>query len=190
MMTSIERWVGDDPFGEPFVSTAVLKETTSTNESSAAQESGVSQIVSFRLSNEEYGIDIMHVQEIILIGQMTEMPQVPDDISGLINLRGHVIPIINLRRRFRLEQKPPSEHSRIIVLNVLKKTVGITVDSVSEVLRINPSQIEAAPPGLSNQAQQHLTGLVKFKDRILLLLDIEVLISDAHAGSSVSSSTG
>ena len=104
----------------------------------------VSQIVSFRLANEEYGIDIMRVQEIILMGQITCMPEVPDYICGLINLRGHVIPIVDLRRRFRLPAAADNEHARIIVVNVNRQTIGIVVDAVNEVPRVNPDQAE--PP--------------------------------------------
>ena len=121
------------------MSTSTLEPPAVSDEgdSTSQDQEGISQIVSFRLSNEEYGVDIMHVQEIILIGQITLMPQVPEYVSGLINLRGHVIPIIDLRVRFGLEATDHTEHSRIIVLNVNKKTVGIIVDAVDEVLRIN-----------------------------------------------------
>ena len=105
----------------------------------------VSQIVSFRLANEEYGVDIMRVQEIILVGQITCMPEVPDYICGLINLRGHVIPIVDLRRRFRLPVAENDEHTRIIVVNVKNQTIGIVVDAVNEVLRVNADQGEPPP---------------------------------------------
>ena len=166
--------------------------TTSTIEPSAETASSdtphegerLSQIVSFRLAREEYGVDIMHVQEIILIGQVTEMPQVPDYVRGLINLRGHVIPIIDLRVRFGLEVSEQTEHSRIIVLNVNKKTIGIVVDEVDEVLRINSDQIEPAPPGIAGIGQQYVSGLVKFEKKLLILLRIEQVMTDEEALSS------
>lgn len=150
-------------------------ETTNTN---TQEHLGTSQIVSFRLANEEYGVDIMHVQEIILIGQVTEMPQVPDYVSGLINLRGHVIPTIDLRVRFGLEVTEATEHSRIIVLNVNKKTVGIIVDAVDEVLRIDPNQVETASIGLTGFGKEYVSGLVKFETKLLILLDIEKIMME------------
>ena len=94
------------------------------------EQDNVSQIVSFRLGYEEYGVDIMRVQEIILNGQITKMPEVPDYICGLINLRGHVIPIVDLRMRFGMAAAENNEHTRIVV------------DAVDEVLRINAEQVE------------------------------------------------
>ena len=167
------------------MTTSTIESPAESASSNAPQEGeGLSQIVSFRLAREEYGVDIMHVQEIILIGQVTEMPQVPDYVRGLINLRGHVIPIIDLRVRFGLEVSEQTEHSRIIVLNVNKKTVGIVVDEVDEVLRINSDQIEPAPPGIAGIGQQYVSGLVKFDNKLLILLRIEQVMTDEVALSS------
>jgi len=135
-----------------------------------------SQIVSFRLANEEYGVDIMNVQEIILIGQITEMPQVPTFVRGLINLRGNVIPVIDLRVRFSLETSDQTESSRIVVLNVGERTMGVMVDAVDEVLRIRDEQIEPAPPGMAGLGRQYVRGLVKLESRLLVLLDIETVM--------------
>ena len=158
------------------MSTTTLK--TSVDEKSVGLSSAdqdALQIVSFRLANEEYGVNIMNVQEIILIGRMTEMPQVPESVCGLINLRGHVIPIIDLRVRFRLNVTERTEHSRIIVLNIGKRTIGIIVDEVNEVFRINRKQIEPTPSGLTGVGQGLVTGLVKLENKLLILLDVERL---------------
>lgn len=136
------------------------------------------QLVSFRLAGEEYGLDIMCVQEIILIGQVTQMPQVPDYVQGLINLRGHVIPITDLRRKFQLEAAEPTEQSRIIVLNVAEQTVGIIVDQVNAVLRVSPEQIEPAPTGVASANHQYLNGLVKLDDRLLILLSAAEAVAE------------
>jgi purine-binding chemotaxis protein CheW len=167
--------------------TASTMESPAENTESDAPQEGdnLSQIVSFRLAREEYGVDIMHVQEIILIGQVTEMPQVPGYVRGLTNLRGHVIPIIDLRVRFGLEISEQTEHSRIIVLNVNKKTIGIVVDEVDEVLRINADQIEPAPPGVSGVGQQYVGGLVKFENKLPILLKIEQVMADEEASSAL-----
>ncbi|MHC5112248.1 MAG: chemotaxis protein CheW, partial [Planctomycetota bacterium] len=102
------------------------------------------QVVSFLLGDEKYGINIVNVQEIIRIDRITQMPHVPDHVRGLSNLRGHVIPIIDLRMSFALPATATTESSRIIVLSILDKTIGIIVDAVDEVLRVNESQIEPA----------------------------------------------
>ena len=137
----------------------------------------VSQIVSFRLANEEYGVDIMRVQEIILMGQITRMPEVPEYICGLINLRGHVLPIIDLRRRFALPVGENDEHTRIIVVNVNRQTIGIVVDAVNEVLRINPDQAEPPPSSVAGIDHDYIRALIKFKDKLLILLNIENVLS-------------
>ncbi len=135
------------------------------------------QVVSFRLANEEYGLDIMRVQEIILMGQITEIPEVPSFICGLINLRGKVIPIVDLRKRFRLEAKASGEHTRIIVVNAADNTFGIVVDAVSEVLRIDAGQMEPAPTGLLGLDQAYIKGLVKMPDKIMIVLNLDNILS-------------
>ncbi len=158
----------------------VLNNETDQGESSTEDEA-VSQIVSFRLANEEYGVDIMRVQEIILVGQITKMPEVPDYICGLINLRGHVIPIIDLRKRFRLPAQDETEHTRIIVLNVNNKTIGIVVDAVNEVLRINTDQIEPPPSSVAGIEHEYLTGLVKFEKQLLVLLNVDAVVKEGDS---------
>ena len=148
-----------------------------TGDAGGGDSATVSQIVSFRLANEEYGVDIMRVQEIILMGQITKMPEVPDFICGLINLRGHVIPIVDLRKRFHLPCAENNEHTRIIVVNVNSKTIGIVVDAVNEVLRINAEQIEPPPSSVAGIDHTYIRGLVKFETKLLILLNIENILS-------------
>ncbi len=138
---------------------------------------GISQVVSFRLANEEYGLDIMHVQEIILMGDITEIPEVPDYVCGLINLRGRVIPILDLRKRFHLEAGMTTEHTRIIVLNTSGSTYGIVVDSVNEVLRIQPDQVETPPKGVTGMDSAYIKGLLKLEECIMILLDINKIMT-------------
>jgi purine-binding chemotaxis protein CheW len=105
------------------------------------------------------------------------VPQTPPYIKGLINLRSTVIPIVDLRLRFALPQEPYTDDSRIMVVNVGGKTVGIIVDAVSEVLRISQEQVSPPPPTVSGLGREYLTGLVKLENRLLILLDIEKLLS-------------
>lgn len=136
-----------------------------------------SQIVTFKLAQEEYGVNIMKVQEIILIGEITKVPEVPEFIEGVINLRGNVIPIIDLRKRFKLAQTSINEDSRIIVVNVNSKTMGIIVDAVNEVLRIANSDIEPTPASIAGVGKEYLKGLIKLDKRLLILLDIEHILT-------------
>lgn len=139
-------------------------------------EGGTMQLVSFRLAQEEYGIEITKVQEIILMGEITRVPQTPDYIKGLINLRSTVIPIVDLRLRFGLTEEASTDETRIMVVNVAGKTIGIIVDAVSEVLRITKEQIAPPPPTVAGLGREYLTGLVKLENRLLILLDIDKIL--------------
>lgn len=136
------------------------------------------QLVSFRLAQEEYGIEITRIQEIILMGEITEMPQTPPYIRGLINLRSTVIPIVDLRLRFGLPSQEPTDETRIVVVNVRGKIIGIIVDAVSEVLRVGKDQIAPPPPTIAGLGEDYLVGLAKLDQRLLILLDIDGLLSD------------
>ncbi len=125
---------------------AVALESNVSQQNRPGRTGGSAQLVSFRLAREEYGIEITKVQEIILLGQITRVPQTPDFIKGLINLRSSVIPVVDLRRRFGLAAEEPTDETRIMVVNVGGKTLGVIVDAVSEVLRVSPEQIVPPPP--------------------------------------------
>lgn len=145
--------------------------------------SGTMQLVSFRLAQEEYGIEITKVQEIILMGEITRVPQTPNYIKGLINLRSTVIPIVDLRLRFGVPEQAPTDDTRIMVVNVSGKTIGIVVDAVSEVLRIVHGQITSPPPTVAGLGREYLTGLVKLENRLLILLDIDRLLNQDETPS-------
>jgi purine-binding chemotaxis protein CheW len=140
-----------------------------------AKATGSMQLVSFRLAEEEYGIEITKIREIILITEITRIPQTPHYVKGLINLRSTVIPVIDLRSRFGLAEGEQTDESRIMVLHVAQKTIGIVVDAVSEVLRVTPNQIAPPPPTVAGLGREYLTGLVKLDDRLLILLDTDAI---------------
>jgi len=154
------------------------KGNTATTASGDSSQDTISQVVSFRLANEEYGLNIMRVREIILMGEITKIPEAPSYIEGLINLRGKVIPILDLRKRFGLEATPPCDQTRIVVVNTGEGvTFGIVVDAVTEVMRVDPAQVEPPPTGLSGLDRSYIHGLFKQQERIMILLNMENVLS-------------
>lgn len=155
-----------------------------------SEETSSQQLVGFRLGNEEYGIEITTIQEIILMGDVTRVPQVPHFIKGLINLRGSVIPIIDLRKRFGLPATERTDESRVVVVNLSEKTMGLIVDAVTQVIRVNKDQVEPTPPTVSAAGKEHIAGLAKFDNRMLILLDIERLLDGAANERTETASVG
>jgi purine-binding chemotaxis protein CheW len=136
------------------------------------------QLVSFAVGEEEYGVDILKVQEIIRLVSITQVPNSPHYVDGIINLRGKVIPIIDLRTRIGIPRKEHNNGTRIIVVDLEGKTVGFVVDSVSEVLRI-PVNVTEAPPVMTTGADSsYITSVAKLEDRIIILLDLDKVLSD------------
>ena len=144
----------------------------------AAGHSGSMQLVSFKLGGETFGIEITKIREIILIGEITHIPETPAYVKGLINLRNTVIPVIDLRTRFSLAENELTADSRIMVLNVGQRTIGIIVDSVNEVLRVTREQISPAPSTVTSSGNEYMTGLVRLKEDLLILLDVDRLFGD------------
>ncbi len=139
------------------------------------------QLISFTLGEETYGIEITKIREIILMGQITQVPETPHYIKGLINLRSTVIPVIDLRARFGLADGEQTDDSRIMVLNVGNRTIGIVVDAVSEVLRVAGDQISPAPPTVASLGNEYMTGLVRLDEQLLILLDVDKLFGEEEA---------
>ena len=135
------------------------------------------QLVTFSIGEEEFGVDILKVQEIIRTMEITKVPRAQDFVEGVINLRGKVIPIIDLRRRFGLISKEHDKHTRIIVIEINNMIVGFVVDSVSEVLRIPASTVEPPPPVVAGLESEYISGVGKLQDRLLILLDLDKLLS-------------
>ncbi|PJA97608.1 MAG: chemotaxis protein CheW [Ignavibacteriales bacterium CG_4_9_14_3_um_filter_34_10] len=131
------------------------------------------QLVSFKIGSEEFGVDILKVQEINRMLQITKVPNTPDFIEGVINLRGRVIPVIDLRVKLNMTKKEHDKQTRIIVVELEDKTVGFLVDEVSEVLRIPKSITEAPPELVANVNSEYITAVGKLEDRLIILLDLE-----------------
>ena len=142
-----------------------------------AEDANLLQLVTFRLGEEEFGVKILVVNEIIRLVQITQVPNAPSFIEGVINLRGKVIPIIDLRRRFGLAPKAHDKNTRIIVIEINNIIVGFVVDAVSEVLRIPASTVEPPPPVVAGVDSDYISGVGKLQDRLLIMLDLDKLLS-------------
>jgi purine-binding chemotaxis protein CheW len=144
----------------------------------AQQLSGdVVQVVSFRLGGEEYGVNIAQVQEIIRMVEITHVPRAPHFMEGVINLRGQLIPIIDLRTRFGMPRIDPTKSTRIVVTEIGNKRVGIVVDSVSEVLNIPVENVEDAPEMVAGVGTEYIQGVGKLGERLIIMLDLSKVIS-------------
>lgn len=135
------------------------------------------QLVTFRLGNEEFSLDILRVQEIIRHMELTRVPRTPDFVDGVINLRGRVIPVLDLRKRFGLPSGAKTNETRIIVVDVDNKTVGLKVDAVSEVLRLPADTVEPAPAIVTGAESDYIKGVGKLDGRLLILLDVEKILT-------------
>jgi purine-binding chemotaxis protein CheW len=145
-------------------------DTTSQN---VAIDSEERQLVVFQLGAELYGVEIARVHEIIRLQSVTRVPRAPAFVEGVINLRGKVIPVIDLRRRFGLPAADHTRASRVVVVEIGEQVVGIVVDSVSEVLRVKSSIVEPPSPVVAGIDSEYLHGIAKLPDRLVILLDLD-----------------
>lgn len=153
-------------------------EESALNSQNGAVSSDSRQLVTFSLGAEEYGIDIAQVQEINRMVDITHVPRTVSYIEGVINLRGQLIPVFDLRKRFGMPQIEPTRNSRIIVVEAASQRVGLIVDSVSEVVRIPESQIEPTPDMITIAHAEFLGGVGKLDDRLIIVLDVVNVIRD------------
>jgi purine-binding chemotaxis protein CheW len=135
------------------------------------------QLVSFKIGQEEFGVDILKVQEINKLVQITQVPGAPEFVDGVVNLRGRIIPIIDMRTRLHLPKKEHNKDTRIIVIDLNNMTIGFVVDAVSEVLRISRETIEDPPAISKGINSDYITAVAKLEDRLLILLDLEKLLT-------------
>ena len=144
------------------------------------REKNTSQFVGFQLEEQAYAFRIEQIQEIVIPDQVTRTPQVPDYCEGVSNLRGSIIPIINLRRLFGLEPQPASNETRTIVVNVGDRTMGCTVDLVSQVIRIPEDCIQPAPETVTADGADYIVGFARLEGRLVVLLDIDRLLDPSQ----------
>lgn len=142
----------------------------------------VLQLVGFHLGHEEFGVDIAGVQEIVRMREITQVPRAPEFVEGVVNLRGKIIPVLDLRKRFRLPASEETKNTRIVVATVAGRTVGIIVDAVSEVLRVDASAIDPTPEMVASRIDStFLTGIAMLEGRLLIMLDLDRILSPQEA---------
>ncbi|MFZ5639515.1 MAG: chemotaxis protein CheW [Bacillota bacterium] len=139
----------------------------------------VKQFVVFTLANESYGVDINDVREIIRLQPITKMPGTNGDIEGIINLRGNVIPVFNIKTKFNLVDGKQSSSTRIVVIEVNENILGIIVDGVSEVLRI-PAEIIEKPSSMitANISTDYIKGIARLDDKLVIILDLKQVLDN------------
>ncbi|GFE60174.1 chemotaxis protein CheW [Geobacter sp. AOG2] len=141
----------------------------------------LAQLVSFNIFNEEYGVEVLKVREIIRMTAITHIPNTPPHVEGVINLRGKVIPIMSMRKRFGMAETESDSQTRIIVIDVGGDLTGFIVDSVAEVIRISGSEIQPPPSMASGGIEQEfIVGVVNRPDRLLILLDPDKMLSQTE----------
>ena len=148
-----------------------------------AQDTGQAerQLVVFDLASEAYGVDISTVREIIRMQTVTRMPRTPEYVEGVINLRGKVTPVIDLRKRFGLDESEEPLDKRIVVVDTGERSMGFVVDAVSEVLRVPSASIEPPSSVVMGVDSEYMIGIVKLPDRLISLLDLERVMDTSGA---------
>lgn len=137
----------------------------------------VSEFLTFTLGNEEYGIDILKVQEIRGYDTVTHIANAPEFIKGVINLRGVIVPIVDMRIKFNVGEPTYNDFTVVIIINVLGRVIGMVVDGVSDVVALSPEQIKPAPEMGAAMDTDYITGIGTMNDQMLILVDIEKLMS-------------
>lgn len=148
----------------------------------AATDTAGNEYLAFTLGKEEYGIDILKVQEIRGYEQVTRIANAPEFVKGVINLRGIIVPIVDMRIKFRIGEATYDQFTVVIILNIGGRIMGIVVDSVSDVITLNSTQIKPPPEMGTAFSTEYLIGLGTLDERMLILIDIDKLMSSAEMG--------
>ena len=160
------------------------QQTSPVDQNTQQSKRAFSQFIGFRLGDEDYAVAITKIQEIILMKPITRLPQAPGSVEGLINLRGSVIPVVNLRKRFGLPARKFDDETRTVVVNTHEKTIGCIVDEVTQVMRITADLVQPVPLSVLAVAHQYISGLARLEDRLLIILDIDRLFDEQSLASA------
>ena len=148
------------------------------NDASEENEDSIIQWVTFHLDNEKYGIKVMQVQEVLRMTEIAPVPGAPHYVLGIINLRGNVVTVVDTRRRFGLPDIENDDETRIVIVESENNVVGILVDSVAEVVDLKVSEIESAPNVGNDESSKYIQGVSSRDDELLILVDVNKLLSD------------
>lgn len=143
------------------------------------------QLVVFDLAEEAYGVDISLVREIIRMQDITQVPRTPEFVEGVINLRGKVIPVVDLRKRFGFDTEDATKDTRIVVVDIGGQYIGVVVDAVNEVLRVAVDAVEPPSSVITTADSEYLLGIVKLAARLIMLLDLEQALSTIDSANIV-----
>jgi purine-binding chemotaxis protein CheW len=141
-------------------------------------------LATFFLAGEEYGVEVRQVQEIRRVTEITSVPRAPEFIRGVINLRGRILPVLDLRRRLALGEVAMDRAARIVVVRIKERLLGLLVDGASQVLKVKVSQIEPPPEEVLQQGGDYIRGVAKLDDRLIILVDLERLLAHELAAAS------
>jgi len=150
----------------------------STTKEEANANDPIIQLVTFMLKDEQYGINVMQVQEVLRVTEIAPVPGAPSYVLGIINLRGNVVTVLDCRSRFGLPSKEVDEASRIVIIESENQVVGILVDAVTEVVELRYSEIDSAPNVGNDESSRYIQGVVSRDNSLLILVDLNRLLTD------------
>lgn len=163
--------------------TTVLRDAAVNSQATLTRDSArIHEFLAFKLGQEEYGVDILRVQEIRSFEPPTRMANAPAFILGVVNLRGVIVPIIDMRIKFGLDEVKYDSFTVVIVLNIGRQIIGMVVDGVSDVITLTPEQLRPVPEFSAAIESKHVLAIGSVADRMLILLDIEKVMSSAEMG--------
>lgn len=142
------------------------------------QQSPILQWVTFKLGDETYAINVMQVQEVLRVSDISPVPGAPDFVLGIINLRGNVVTVIDARRRINLPPREPDDDSRIVIIEAGDQVVGMLVDNVAEVVELRDAEIEPAPNVGNDESSKYIQGVVNRGEELIILMDLDKLLSE------------
>lgn len=154
----------------------LLKWTTMTTDSKSEISRDSVQLIVFSVGNEEYGLEIEKIQEVIRLKTIKKLPRTPEFILGVMNLRGKIIPIVGLREKFNLDPIEQNEFTRIIVVNQNQKLIGMVVDEVNRVVNVPVENIEGNPDMVNDKTRSLVRGVAKLEDAVIILVELDYLL--------------
>jgi purine-binding chemotaxis protein CheW len=135
------------------------------------------QMINFTVGGDEYAVEIQKVREVINFREITQLPKAPSFVKGIINLRGEVIPVIDLREKFGLSHEEYSPLTNVVIVEIGRKAVGVVVDSVRHVIRVAPSDLSPSPPFIGGLSGRYVNGVAKLGDRLVVVLDMDKILT-------------